>query len=378
MNNSKKMMRIAMLGVSPADQVTFKGYLRVLLSLDIELEWVAATHSMVDLFVINDEFRQAASVIKLLKGHPRSTVLYLKRNQHGDGQLIENLLVLPLKQIQVLNDWLMANLTVINGDSTKYTGQNMASEQSKSPEVQQPKTSITPKKEVEPQSETMRVLDTSFNDVIDLITTLHKRSKSLYELIQGNDVLATIDPVKQRLWVKGATKPQPSSAWRLRLSSETSLDPKLSVDMNQWFWDTIWEDAGDLVRLVDGNNRYQILSWAKPDESTHRRELLKIMTAMMKQPVTIAQIVSASGVDMATARKAIAGLLVANHLYEANYRNIKVYGVTTASPTTKNPVVAPEPIPQPKPEPVVAKEEPAPEQKEKLGFLSRLRRKLGL
>ena len=54
--DSKNTMRIAMVGISPADQITFKGYLRVLLRLDVDLDWVSAQVDDVDLYVINSRF----------------------------------------------------------------------------------------------------------------------------------------------------------------------------------------------------------------------------------------------------------------------------------------------------------------------------------
>ena len=53
----KKVMRIALVGIRPSDQVIIKGYLRVLLRLEADLEWVSANHQQIDLFIINDEFR---------------------------------------------------------------------------------------------------------------------------------------------------------------------------------------------------------------------------------------------------------------------------------------------------------------------------------
>lgn len=100
--DSKNTMRIAMVGISPADQITFKGYLRVLLRLDVDLDWVSAQVDDVDLYVINQDFKHSASVQKLIDAHPRTPILYLCRNLAGDGGITDDLLVLPLKQINNL------------------------------------------------------------------------------------------------------------------------------------------------------------------------------------------------------------------------------------------------------------------------------------
>lgn len=43
----KKVMRIALVGIRPSDQVIIKGYLRVLLRLEADLEWVSADRKSV-------------------------------------------------------------------------------------------------------------------------------------------------------------------------------------------------------------------------------------------------------------------------------------------------------------------------------------------
>ena len=47
--NIKQVMRTALVGVSPADKVMLKGYLRILLRLEADLEWVSANHPQADL-----------------------------------------------------------------------------------------------------------------------------------------------------------------------------------------------------------------------------------------------------------------------------------------------------------------------------------------
>lgn len=363
-NNGKKIMRIAMIGVSPADQVTFKGYLRVLLRLDVELEWATSVNGTIDLFVINDEFRNSSSVVGAIERHPQSALLYIGKTT-SEGKLIGNLLTLPLKQIRLLHEWLIANVDVLKESPVPSVP---AYEPANKPQIKQaviqPSVVASDKHE-----QTAKTIDTSFNDVIDLVVMLNKRHSSLCELMQDGEVIAIIDPSKQLLWQQSTTKPKASTSWRLRLVQGVSFDPKHAVDMNQWLWNVMWEHAGNLVRLVNNTSTYQIRAWAKPSPAS-RREILRIMTAMEKQPTTINQIAGHAGVPVSVAQKAVASLLVAGYLQDSNYRNIKVYTLdsTTAKPEAIAPVVQ-----ETKPA-----EAPAPEQQEKLGFLARLRRKLGL
>lgn len=369
MNNGKKIMRIAMIGISPADQVAFKGYLRVLLRLDVELEWVKSVSGSIDLFVINDEFRNSAGVINAIEQHKESALLYVAKNTgSADGRLIGNQLTLPLKQIRLLHDWLVDNVDVLKDTSTGVSVSDDGKAPIKQVAVAQPQA------RPEARPDAPKMVDTSFNDVIDLITMLYKRHGSLCELLQDGEVIAIIDPSIQMLWQKNV-KPKASHSWRLRLvQGSMNLDPRHAVDMNQWLWNVIWEHAGNLVRLVNSSSTYQLRAWAKPND-LNRRELLRIMTVMEKAPVTLMQIASQANVSMSVAQKAVAGLLVAGYLQDANYRNIKVYALNANSTASiDKPVIGSEPVrAEPIPQPA-----PSAEQEEKLGFLARLRRKLGI
>lgn len=67
----KKVMRIALVGIKPGDQVMLKGYLRILLRLEADLEWVSANNQQIDLFMVNHDFRHAESVQKLANSNMR-------------------------------------------------------------------------------------------------------------------------------------------------------------------------------------------------------------------------------------------------------------------------------------------------------------------
>ena len=68
----KKVMRIALVGIKPGDQVMLKGYLRILLRLEADLEWVSANNQQIDLFMVNHDLRHAESVQNLISNKPVS------------------------------------------------------------------------------------------------------------------------------------------------------------------------------------------------------------------------------------------------------------------------------------------------------------------
>ena len=111
-NIIKNVLRTALIGIKPADQLIIKGYLRVLLRLEVDLEWVSANHPQVDLFLINHEFRDASSIVKLLANQANKPVLYTSRTDVDEGWMLEDRLILPLKKLNALNNWLLHSVKV--------------------------------------------------------------------------------------------------------------------------------------------------------------------------------------------------------------------------------------------------------------------------
>ena len=111
----KKVMRIALVGIKPGDQVMLKGYLRILLRLEADLEWVSANNQQIDLFMVNHDFRHAESVQKLISSKPNTATIYTARSETENGYLSQDLLVLPIKDLSPLSEWLFSQLPFLSG-----------------------------------------------------------------------------------------------------------------------------------------------------------------------------------------------------------------------------------------------------------------------
>ena len=111
----KKVMRIALVGIKPGDQVMLKGYLRLLLRLEADLEWVSANNQQIDLFMVNHDLRHAESVQKLISSKPNTATIYTARSETENGYLSQDLLVLPLKDLEPLSEWLFSQLPFLSG-----------------------------------------------------------------------------------------------------------------------------------------------------------------------------------------------------------------------------------------------------------------------
>lgn len=352
--DNKRTMKIAMVGVSPADQITFKGYLRVLLRLDVDLDWVSAQVGDVDLYVINEDFKSSTSVQRLVEVYPRTPILYTSRSATGDGGIFGNSLVLPLKQINVLNDWLHEKVDILRGTPHQ-----------KSAEVAPANQDSQPKATSQPTTATSSA--SKFDDIIELIKTLHSRPNYHFELIQEGEVLALIDPMRQLVWLRSA-KVANIMAWRLRVYSGALGEAKQAIDMNQWLYQSAWANSDKLLALANNQTHYQLRSWAKPNNDADRRTILRVMVAIEDKARTIDEVMARTGLGRLLIQKVVVSLLVSQHLQHNSYQNLVVNPVAmnVATPVTPTPTQS---VPVP---PRTA------EQEEKIGFLARLRRKLGI
>lgn len=358
-STNKKQMRIALVGIAPPDQITLKGYMRVLLRLDVNLEWVAVSDANVDLFMVNNDFRNAESIQKLLEIRKKVPVLYVSGgNDDFEGGLINGILTLPLKQIGLLADWLMANVPVLSG--VGMTDGTPRSEPASEPQRTEPAQALTTS-----STGTM-------HGIVDLIQKLQARSKAYFEVVDGSTPVAVIDSFRQVVWVQNANA-RLSANWQLR-PYHGAMSSSIPQDAHQWLWQVGWGNPSVIVGLVDSHSRYQLRYWAKPLVGADRRDLLQIMTAMETEALSITEIAAKATVSATTAKNAVAALLLSGNLTAGAYKDLQV-------PTAESPSSAQ--VESPKPEVVEVKNEvattpPSPEQTEKLGFLARLRKRLGL
>ncbi len=373
--NAKKKMKIAMVGVSPADQIAFKGYLRVLLRLDVELDWVSAQVGEVDLYVINEDFKSSASVQKLVEVHPHTPVLYVSRNLAGDGSISGNSLVLPLKQINALNAWLYENVGILKGLPYHNPSTNTPIAAANSPT---PQTDVSTAKQtlsqtaVQPKqaafTETKPVHHGKLNDVIEMIQTLHDHPHALFELLQDSDVFAVIDGARRLVWATSTKEPN-MDTWRLRVYGGTAKDDKQALNLNEWLYQIGQIHADTLLPLFDQEACYQMASWLQP--MTHADEPTKqVMSAIKDTKCTLDEIVAQTGLGRLMVQKIIVSLLFAQYLTDSSYQAISA---NQASSTLKNTLSASH---HREPASVGSDTTLNEDEQASLGFLARLHRKL--
>lgn len=404
--NLKHVMRTALVGIKPADQVILKGYLRVLLRLEVDLEWVSANHPDVDLFFISHEFKHADNVIKLLAKQGRKPALYIKRSANEEGTLVGDELSLPLKKMDVLNQWLYSHVALLGGGATQNTHtQNTPSNQS----TQTEQTSQTPSQLTNPaQSSTT---DTH-QALIRFIEAIHQPQADKQHIVLAGNIVATVDTKRQIVWQRDANIANIHALFADNLTTIDLVTAKdeptgQPTDLKQWLWDNAWAKIDSLTPLISQSATFALRYWVKPSHGVERRDLLRIMTAMEHGQNGVVNIADMAGTSPMVTKQVLAGLLFAGYLDKSAYDNLAVApSVSLPTNTSATPSQSVDGIdakaspldailsqralgipPKPQPASTItptsqqtaqpAKSD-APEKKEKMGFLSKLRRKLGL
>lgn len=404
----KKVMRIALVGIRPADQIMLKGYLRILLRLEADLEWVSANHEAVDLFMINSEFSNSESVQRLLTTKPKAAALYVSRNDTGNGHLVGNLLTLPLTELEELKQWLaqnIGNLSTATSPASAQSASNqsainqntptprqslddiLASRNNDSSSLSNQATLATP---TSPQSTTPSAH--YLLSLINILIELQRRNDGLVSLVTtDNTVLAHIQPKQQRIWLV-ANEIAFNQNLQLIPQATFQADPTQSQDLVQWLWQHALSQAPHLTGLLRPQLHYHITSWVKPSEGKARHDQLKIQSVLESREVTLAELAQLSQCDHDIIKRSVIALVMAGVMPTTVYQHLhklldtpQVSTAHTAEPT----VSISQPIENIPPAPVsVANSAQTAEIQQDIsqntgdkgmkGFLSSLRRKLGI
>lgn len=319
-DNTKKILRIALVGIRPADQVILKGYLRLLMRLEADLEWVSANHDVVDLFMVNSEFQNAESVQRLLITHPNSAVLYITRSDNENGFLLGNELILPVKDLDPLNQWLYANLQLLAGktapkaiqqQNTQTANDTSAKRQSLDDVIASRQTQAV-QTVAQSNIANTSIPQNSKNIALafaKIIIRLHKKEDLLLSLNDKNGkFLAYIQPKQQRIWqLETLTQ---VDEWTLNVANPITLDVKKAEDLVQFFWQFGLKNIQYFESFINQNNQYRLGSFVKPDNNAQRNLVLKVQCVLEARLATLNDIAQLTQIENKTVHDIVIALIL--------------------------------------------------------------------
>lgn len=388
----KKVMRIALVGIKPGDQVMLKGYLRILLRLEADLEWVSANNQQIDLFMVNHDFRHAESVQKLISSKPNTATIYTARSETENGYLSQDLLVLPLKDLEPLSEWLFSQLPFLSGVSVSNKVSNAdkltadvahayqsatntirvasnppAQVANPSPGVAQSTqasavtnshTYNAPNQLAE-SSQSMGSSTTANGTVNDeyligfakIFSQIAQRHNEVLSIKSpAGTLFAYINPKQQRVW-EVSEYISCNQPWIISLADDVAvnqLDVKTAKNLVQWLWDLASTHGQRFEGLLDSHINYHIDRWVKPIHDADQHDHLKIQCVLEARSLTIDELVARSQCSLPQVKKTLIGLFVAGALPASVYQQTlaQLNSKTISQPVT--PSMSPAEISVPK------------------------------
>lgn len=381
----KKVMRIALVGIKPGDQVMLKGYLRILLRLEADLEWVSANNQQIDLFMVNHDFRHAESVQQLISSKPNTATIYTARSETENGYLSQDLLVLPLKDLEPLSEWLFSQLPFLSGVSVsskasttaKLTADVVDAYQSATDTIANQRVASNPPAQIaNPLSgvtQSAQALAVITRDIPNAPNQLAGSSQSMGssttangtvndEYLIGfakifsqiaqrhNEVLsikspagtlfAYINPKQQRVW-EVSEYISSNQPWIISLADDSAanqLDVKTATNLVQWLWDLASTHGQKFEGLLDSHINYHIASWVKPTHDADQHDHLKIQCVLEARSLTIDDLVARSQCSLPQVKKTLIGLFVAGALPASVYQQTiaQLNSKTISQPVTQS------------------------------------------
>ena len=381
----KKVMRIALVGIKPGDQVMLKGYLRILLRLEADLEWVSANNQQIDLFMVNHDFRHAESVQKLISSKPNTATIYTARSETENGYLSQDLLVLPLKDLEPLSEWLFSQLPFLSGvsvsskasttaeltadavDAYQSATDTIANQRVASnlpAQVANPSSGVTHSaqasavttshthnapNQLAESSQSMASTTTANGTVNDeyligfaqIFSQIAQRHNEVLSIKSpAGTLFAYINPKQQRVW-EVSEYISSNQPWIISLADDAAakqLDVKTATNLVQWLWDLASTHGQKFEGLLDSHINYHIASWVKPIHDADQHDHLKIQCVLEARSLTIDDLVARSQCSLPQVKKTLIGLFVAGALPASVYQQTiaQLNSKTISQPVTQS------------------------------------------
>lgn len=327
-HNVKQVIRVTLVGIDPSDQVQIKGYLRIILRVDFDIEWVSPKNPKVDLFIVNQAFSNSDSV-KSLINQSNSPVLYIANSKEKSNTIEGNTLYLKLEQVTVLETWLKNYVPKIQ--ATNNNDHLVKSSMTDNTNGQLEKTFNTP---VPASSQpSTPVINTAIKtnelsrNAIDLINVFNDTlSEDYYNLSHNGKTIAIIQPKKRSVWLESQIEfPAFSLDWKLTaINPAPMLQIRHSQNLSTWLWTCCMQPNSSIAKILPSESKLYLKTWPKPQNTSNKSNYLRIIAMTELKPLSVNDIVLKTNLDRATVHQCMAALYMSGFM-ESGLLTLDVY-----------------------------------------------------
>lgn len=307
-NNVKQVIRVTLVGIDPSDQVQIKGYLRILLRVDFDIEWVSPKNPKVDLFIVNHAFSNSDSV-KSLVSQSRSPVLYIARSATKNNTIENNTLYLKLEHVAILEAWLKQNVPRIY---ETFNAENLARNENQhtpnASELRAQSGNYTP-----PLSPSSNQLS---NNAVEMINCLNDTyTEKYFDVISEGVSVAIIKPKERLIWPKGdAFFPNLSLGWQLKEIATPGLQVKHAMNLNTWVWICALHQGSHIAKILPLDAKLSLKTWPKPKNNADKSDYLRILAMTELKPLSVNDIAKKTNISIDKIHRCMAALYMAGFM----------------------------------------------------------------
>lgn len=219
--------------------------------------WTTISDPQMDVLLVDREFADAQSVLKVLSYHP-VPVLKVDRQPMTSIQLVDDVLYLPIHHPEMLSRWLTQQVLLLESQADHN----------------------------QPIHQPLQYLDMVY------LARLLSPQTGLVKLMSQQGMLGIADTTKEQIWLL----PQMENFFLDQTFSLTYATTRelsqLSVipqDLRQWLWNAIWLTSHPIHALAS-DTTLRLRYWPQPQSIHERRQILQLVAQLQQRPCTLAQL----------------------------------------------------------------------------------------
>lgn len=252
----KQVLNIAVFGLSLNTLDQIKTQILLAKPMSINIQWVNIAEQHIDILLVNDMFFHSSNIQKILT-HNVDKYLRLVKNEESAGKIIGDQLSYPLSHIDELQNWLKESLLQTTSQIKKIDSPTIAE---------------------------VKTVNSDSNAVFREIFTPRN---GFIQLFDNHGYIALIDTRTERVWnnpehIESGFNQTLNQTYATNQFVQDTIKNKRAQDLRIWLWKMVKHSTDLSLPLVNENQYFKLNIWPQLENSSNRRDLLKISACFAK------------------------------------------------------------------------------------------------